>query len=65
MQTNPSIKSPEQEQFEKLVAKFLIELTEEFPLQAKTIQEPKDLFSQRSGKSINRIEIPSAAVSRI
>jgi len=59
------LKSPEKEQFMELVAKFLIELKEEYPSQqaqpVKITHKSTDLFSQRTGKSINRIEIPNLA----
>lgn len=49
----------------ELVAKFLIELKEEYPSQqaqpVKITHKSTDLFSQRTGKSINRIEIPNLA----
>jgi len=57
------LKSPEKEQFMELVAKFLIELKEEYPSQqAQPVKiTHNDLFSQRTGKNINRIEIPNLA----
>jgi hypothetical protein len=48
--------SKEQESLAEFTARLLLSLKEQ-PVQEKQEQK-NDLFSQRTGKSINRIEIP-------
>ncbi len=62
MQTNPSSKQTEQESLAEFTAGLLLSLTQQEQELAKAKQEQDpDLFSQRVGKNINRIEIPNLA----